>query len=250
MTAGYAKSQKYEQDVAGWTTNGDWPSPRSHATMFMMKKQSFTALILLLLIPMVWTLGLRLFNLINPESTVGHPDYARNYHFLSLAKHMSLWGSELAVVILWLLVCFLVIRSKRRSSWWLFFGVLGPFGFAVLAALRDRAPAEADRHERFVHNLNTFLRIGYAVCCFVLIWVLADQAVVFKRNLMLQHQSATTGIPIAQIIDSQNASSGMWAFAEGTEEMYLVVLLYLIWPAVFNTVARAAATVTARKALS
>jgi hypothetical protein len=67
---------------------------------------------------------------------------------------------------------------------------------------------------------------------------------------MIRHESATTGVPIAQIIDRQNASSGMWAFAEGNEAMYLVVMLYLIWPGIFNLAARAAPITASPKALS
>jgi hypothetical protein len=200
----------------------------------MMKKQRGVALILWLLIPAVWRLEGWVFNRINPESAAGHPDYVRNYHYLSLLKHTSFWASGAIVVALWLLVCLLVIRSKQRSSWWLLLAAFGPFGFAILAMLRDKAPAETDRHERFERNLNRFLRAGYQMCVFVIIWMLAYQAVVFKRDLMIRHQSATTGMSIAQIVDLQNASSGMWAFAEGNEEMYLVVLLYLIWPVLFN----------------
>jgi hypothetical protein len=76
------------------------------------------------------------------------------------------------------------------------------------------------------------------------IWLLAYQAMVLKRNLMIMYESATTGISTAQIIDRQNASSGMWAFAEGNEVIYLVVLFYLLWPIVFNIVGRVA-TITA-----
>src|ERR1700688_4477613 len=130
----------------------------------MIKKQSVVALVLFLLIPLVWTLGRMLFGLINPESAAGHPNYVQNYHRLSLLKHMALWGSEAAVVVLWLLGCVLVIRSKKRSALWLFMAALGPFGFAVLAMLNDRAPAETDRHARFVRNLNGFVRVGYEVC--------------------------------------------------------------------------------------
>ena len=106
--------------------------------------------------------------------------------------------------------------------------------------LNDRAPVEPDRHARFVRNLNRLVRVGYEVFTFVVIWLLAYQAMVLKRNLMIMYESATTGISTAQIIDRQNASSGMWAFAEGIEVMYMVVLLYLIWPIVFNTVGRVA----------
>jgi hypothetical protein len=52
----------------------------------------------------------------------------------------------------------------------------------------------------------------------------------------------------ARIIDSQNASSGMWAFAEGNEVMYLVILFYLLWPIVFNIAGRVAAPMASPKA--
>jgi len=214
----------------------------------MMKKQTVVALALLLLIPMVCMLGGLLLSLINPEIAAGHPNYGRNYHFLSLVKGLTVWASGAVVAILWLLVCFLVIRSKERSSLWLFFAALGPFGFAILAMLNDGAPAETDRHARFVRNLNRFVRVGYEVCAFLIISLLAYQAVVLKRNLMIMYQSATTGISTAQIIDQQNASSGMWAFAEGNEVMYMVVLFYLLWPIVFNILGRVAATMASPKA--
>jgi hypothetical protein len=214
----------------------------------MMKKQTVVALVLLLLIPMVSMLGGLLFSLINPEIAAGHSNYVRNYHFLSLVKNMSLLASGAVVAILWLLLCFLVIRSKERSSLWLFFAALGPFGFVILAMLNDRAPRETDRHARFVGNLNRFVRVGYEVCSFVIIWLLAYQAMVLKRNLMIMFESAITGVSTAQIIDRQNASSGMWAFGEGIEVMYMVVLLYLIWPIVFNIVGRVAAIMAPPKA--
>jgi hypothetical protein len=213
-----------------------------------MKKQMVVALILLSLIPMVVILGGLLFRLINPEIAAGHPNYARNYQLLSLLKIMSLLASFAVVAILWLLACFLVIRSKQRSSWWLLLVALGPFGFAILALLNDGAPAETDRHARFVHSLNRFARVGYEVCRFVIIWLLAFEAMVLKRNLMILYESATTGMSTAQIMDRQNASSGMWAFGEGLEVMFLVVLLYLIWPIVFNLAGRVATTMTSPKA--
>jgi hypothetical protein len=61
---------------------------------------------------------------------------------------------------------------------------------------------------------------------------------VLKRDLMILYESATTGISTAQIIDRQNASSGMWAFSEGLEVLFLVVLFYLLWPICFNVVGR------------
>jgi hypothetical protein len=203
-----------------------------------MKKQTVVAFILLLLIPVVLILGGLLFNLINPEIAAGHPNYARNFHLLNLLKIASLLASFAVVAILWLLACFFMIRSKGRSSWWLLLAALGPFGFAILALLNDSASTETDRHARFVRSLNSFLRVGYEVGRFVIIWLLAFEAMVLKRNLMILYESATTGTSTAQIIATQNASSGMWAFSEGLEVMFLVVLLYLLWPIVFNIAAR------------
>ena len=208
----------------------------------MIKKQWVVALALLLLIPLVLRLGRNLFSLINSVSAAGHANYVQNYHRLGLLKHMALWGSEAGVAVLWLLVCLLVIRSKKRSPLWLFMAALGPFGFAVLAMLNDRAPAETDLYARFVRNLNGFVRVGYELCTFVMVWVLAYEGMVFKRNLMIRHEAAITGMSVAQIMDQQNASSGMWAFAEGNEVMYLVILLYLLWPMVFSIVGRVVAT--------
>ena len=211
----------------------------------MMKKQTVAALVLLLLIPVVSILGGLLFSLINPEIAAGHANYVRNYHLLNFVKILSFLASGAVVGILWLLVCFLVIRSKERSSWWLFLAALGPFGLAILAMLNDKAPEEADRHARFVSNLNRFVRVVYEVSIFVIIWEFAYEAMVLMRNLMIMYESATTGISTAQIIDRQNASSGMSAFGEGIEVMYLVVLFYLIWPIVFNSVSRLATTILA-----
>ncbi len=213
----------------------------------MIKKQSVVALVLFLLIPLVWTLGGMLFGLINPESAAGHPNYAQNYHRLSLLKHLALWGSEAGVAVLWLLVCLLMIRSKKRSPLWLFLAALGPFGFAALAMLNDRAPGGTNSYARFVRNLNGFVRVAYELCTFVMVWVLANEAMVFKRTRMIRHEAAITGMSVAQIMDRQNASSGMWAFAEGNEVMYLVILLYLVWPIVFSIVGRVAATTASPK---
>jgi hypothetical protein len=138
-----------------------------------MKKQTIVALVLLLLIPVVLMLGGFLFSMINPEIAAGHANYARNFHLLSLVKTTLLLTSGAVAAILWLLVCFLVIRSKGRSVWWLVFAALGPFGLAILAMLNDTASAETDRYARFVGGLNSFVRVGYEVCTFVVLWLLA-----------------------------------------------------------------------------
>jgi len=85
-----------------------------------------------------------------------------------------------------------------------------------------------------VGNLNGYVRVGYEVCCFVMIWVVAYEAMVLQRMLMIRLEAATTGVSTAQIISVQNASSGMWAFAEGNEVMFLVAVFYLLRPMVFS----------------
>lgn len=114
--------------------------------------------------------------------------------------------------------------------------------------LSDRAPAEKDRYARFVRNLNKGVRVGYELCTFVILWVLAYQAMVLQRILMIRIEAAATGVSTAQIISVQNASSGMWAFAEGNEVMFLVALFYLLRPIVFSLVSYAAETVASPKA--
>jgi hypothetical protein len=73
------------------------------------------------------------------------------------------------------------------------------------------------------------------------------RAVALKRNLMILYESATTGLSTAQIIDRQNASSGIWAFGEGIEAMFQAVLLYPLWPLVFNLAGRLATMMASPK---
>jgi len=214
----------------------------------MIKKQWVVAVVLLLLIPVVLVLGGALFSVINPEIAAGHPNYVRNFHLLNLLKISVMWGTAAAVLVLWLLVCLQVIRAKKRSSSWLVLAALGPFGLAILSMLNDRATAETDRYARFVRRLNGFVRVGYELCTFVIVWVLAYEGMVLKRALMIRYEAATTGNSIAQVTDLHNASGGMWAFAEGMEVMFFVVLLYLLRPVVFNLVGRVEATLASPKA--
>ena len=207
----------------------------------MIKKQSIVALALLLLIPLVWMLGGILFSLINPEIAAGHPNYVQNYHRLSLLKNMCLVG-------IWR-GCGCLVGAGVLSGDPLQEAIPAMAVSGGIGALRVRRPGDAERpgacgdrlYARFVRNLNVFVRVGYELCIFVIVWMLAYEGMVLKRTLMIRYEAATTGVSTAQIIDLQNASSGMWAFAEGNEVMYLVVLLYLLWPMVFNIVGRVAA---------
>ena len=203
-----------------------------------MKKQSVCALGVFLLIPVVVMAGGFIAGHINPEIAAGHANYARNFRLLMLAKGVIFLGSVAIAGILWLAVCFLVIRSKQQSLWWIVLAALGPFGFAILAMLDDRAPAETDRYARFVRGMNIFLRAGYEALTFVAILTLAYEAMVVLRNLIILGQAAASGMTRAQIIDLQNASGGMWAFAEGNEVLFMIALFYLLRPFAFNLAGR------------
>jgi len=200
------------------------------------KSHYLLAIVSFLLIPAVSVLSGILINSINPEIAAGYPNYERNYRLLDLAKHLSMLAALLAIISLWFLTCFFLVKSKRQSYGWLPLAMLGPFGFIILTILSDNAPAPGDLYQRFVRKLQIYLRVAYELCFFVAVWVVAYQTMVFKRNLMIIYEAATTGTSTAQIINQQNASSGMWAFSEGNEVLYLVVLFYLLWPICFNAV--------------
>jgi len=206
----------------------------------MIKKQLLVALLLLFLIPAVMLGAGFLSGLINPEVAAGHPNYVRNWHLLSSLKTALILGSLAIAVALYFLGSYLVIRSKSQSGLWLFLAALGPLGFAILSVLDDRAPSESDRYSYVIRKLNWLLRTAYEIACFFFIWELAWQAMVLKRNLMIRYESITTGVSTAQIIATQNASSGMWAFGEGIEVMFVFIVLYLLRPIIFNLAARIA----------
>ena len=235
----------------------------------MIKKHWWRAILFFLAIPVVLVLGGALFSFINPEVAAGHANYVGNFLLLNQLKRMVIWGTAATVVGLWVMVCLQVIQAKKRSSAWLFFAALGPFGLAALTMLDDQSISndaalnqtttnqsttngaqlinakpngpekfQTDRYARFVGKMHWMVRVGYELCCLVIAWELAYQGMVLKRVLMIRFEAARSGMSVAQVIDLQNASGGMWAFSEGLEVMFLVVLLYLLRPVVFNLVGR------------
>ena len=197
--------------------------------------------------PVFMAAGMALFLLINPEIAIRSQNYERNYHLLEMARNLGFLATLFGTLCIWLLTCFLLLKSKEQSCRWLFLSMLGPVGFAILTILPDNAPSEEDTHQRFINRLNPYLRTVYELSLFVAMWVLAYQAVALKRNLMILFESVSTGVSTAQIMAIQNASSGMWAFSEGLETMYLVVLFYLLWPPFFNLVNRLVKSRTASR---
>lgn len=205
----------------------------------MMKKHYALAIASYLLIPVVTLLGGRLFCLIDPEAAVHTNHYVVIYHLIDLARRGIMLGLFFGTVGLWLLTCFLVLKSKRQSYGWMPLAVFGPFGFIILTLLKDNAEEPWDWYRRFVRKLNFLFRAVYEVCAVFALWNLAYGLMVLKRDLMIRHEAAVTGLSVQQILDQQNASSGMWAFTEGLEVLYFVVLLYLLWPVCVNLIAAA-----------
>jgi hypothetical protein len=190
------------------------------------------------MIPAVTVWAGMLINFINPEIAAGHANYERNYRLLSLAKTLSMLALFLVTMGLWFLTCFFLVKSKKRSYGWVPLAMLGPFGLIILTLLSDDAPAPGDLYQQFVGKLKLYLRVAYELGFFVVVWIGAYQIMALKRDLMILYEAATTGASTAQIIDQQNASSGMWAFSEGLEVLFLVALFYLLWPICFNLIGR------------
>ena len=233
LRAGYWNGLRYQVNAALMCYDVGSISPTC-----MLKRPYVLAIVSFLMIPAVTVLGGMAINFINPEIAAGHANYERNFWLLSLAKNLSMLAGLMVIMALWFLTGFFLVKSKKRSYGWLSLAMLGPLGLIILTMLTDTAPAPGDLYQRFVGKLKIYLRVGYELGFFVVVWVGAYQTMVLKRNLMILYEAATTGISIEQIIDRQNASSGMWAFSEGLEVLFLVGLFYLLWPVCFNVVGR------------
>jgi len=204
----------------------------------MIRKHYVPAVVSFLLIPAAALAGGMVFVAINPEIAAGHPNYARNYWLLEHVRNTCLVATGLAIVCLWLTGCALLVRAKARHYGWLALAMLGPPGLIALTMLADRSPAAGDPYRQFLGRLKVPLRAVYELCLFVAVWAVAYQAMVLKRDLMILHEASRRGVSTAEIIAEQDASSGRWAFSEGLEVCYFVVMLYLLWPIAFNAVGR------------
>ena len=200
----------------------------------MPKRHYVMALACYLSIPAVLIAGAGLFRLIDPELARSHADYVRDYRLLELARQGALTAAAGLALVLWASTCYLVLESRQRSLRWLSLAAAGPFGFMFIAMLEDRSPAPDDLYQQFIRKLKMYWRTPLEIAVFVSVWFLAYESVVLKRELMISFQSFSTGTPATTIIAQQSASSGMWAFGEGLEAIYLVTLIYLLWPLFFN----------------
>jgi hypothetical protein len=212
-------------------------APRLEAVV-MTKKPYVLALLVYTLIPIIMVSGMYVAAAINPESAALHPNYARNFQLLMMAQIAIRLATLGTLIVLWFLTCFLLVKSKARTLSWLLLALLGPFGIVALMILNDRSAAPQDRYQRFVRNLKIYFRVPYEALLFFAVWTLAFQLVEIAHDLMTRYESVTTGVPLATIIETQTASSGMWAFGELLEALYVVTLVYLWWPVCFNLLAR------------
>ena len=202
-----------------------------------MKKTYLLAVACYLAIPFVVVGGGFVAVLINPEWALHTAHYSRNFHLLSALKGALFFGGVGLGVILWFLMCWCLVKSKERPMGWVAFGLLGPFGIPVMAALRDAAPVAGDAWQRLIQRGSRAVRIAFDVAFFFAAWTVSCGAIVFLRNVLITLESMRTGAPVAQIVAQQNASGGMYAFVEGNESMFLVTLIYLLWPIAFNLLA-------------
>jgi len=203
-----------------------------------LPSRSGRTLALYLSIPVIMIGGVGFASSINPEVGVPGLHYIWMFWLLSVLKYALFLGSELTVLGFWYLTCLSLVWAKGRSWEWSLLAAFGPFGLIALTMLADRTPGVAEPYDRWVAGLNRFLRVVYQIILFVLICVVADQIVELKRPLVVAWQSFVTGLPTDEILRQQDASSGMWAFGELLETLFLIVLFYLLWPIGFNAARR------------
>jgi hypothetical protein len=204
----------------------------------MAKPRYLIALGCYLAIPAIGMGGFALGWLIDPEMAHGSADYARDYHLLELVRGAALLAVSGLAFALWVATCYLVITSRGRSVLWLGLAAGGPFGLALIARLADRSPLPGDLHQQLVSKLKPCWRAALEIGVFLSAWVLAYQCVLLKGEVLIRWESTATGTPVETIVERQTASSGMYAFAEALEMLYLFPLLYLLLPVVFNLVGR------------
>ena len=204
----------------------------------MPKRHYVLALACYLAIPVVIVAGGGLFRLIDPEMARGHADYVRDYRLLEFARTGALMAMSGLAVVLWISTCYLVVASRQRSKGWVALAAAGPFGLIAITMLSDRSPAVDDRHQHLVHRMKMRRRVPLEIAVFACVWTFAYQFIVVKRELMIGYEAFSTGTARAAIVAQQTASSGMWAFGEGLEMIYVVGLIYLLLPILFNAAAQ------------
>ncbi|MFI5362387.1 MAG: hypothetical protein ACHQ49_10490 [Elusimicrobiota bacterium] len=203
-----------------------------------MKREYWAAVAACMLIPVVVVGGMGFVVWVNPEWALRTAHYSRNFHLLEDVRYVLMAATAGASALLWLAVFLLVLTAKGRSWKWAALAVLGPFGLVGLAMLADVDAAPGDAHARWRAGQGFLRRAASEAVFFFAAWTAAYGVVVLKRNIQILLESWATGTPVAQIVAVQSASSGMWAFSEGMEQIFLIAMMYLAWPICFNLAAR------------
>jgi hypothetical protein len=204
-----------------------------------VKREYWAALAVLLLIPVVFMGGMTCAVMIEPEWALKTAHYGRNYRLLEWLKVLLIWGSFGSAGLLWLAMFLLLLKGKGRSFGWAALALLGPLGLAGMAVLQDAGPpADADAYRRWRAGHGFLRRAVSEAVFFVAAWSASYELVVLKRDVQILLESRATGVPVARIVAIQAASSGMWAFSEGLEQLFLIALMYLAWPLCVNAASR------------
>ena len=204
----------------------------------MIRKYNVRSIVALLLIPVASRLAAAIIGAIDPEVARGHADYVRNFALLEHLRRGVFVSGLLLLGALWLLACAWLLRGKSQRRAWLWLALLGPPGFAVLAALPDRSPPlPGDAHRRLLERLPQLLRIGYEILRFAAFGFVAMQLIEWLDDATALWEAHQRGVALAVVLAERDASSGMWAFGDMVRAGYLFVLMYALWPAGFNAVA-------------
>src|SRR5262249_5820398 len=129
---------------------GGGRADRRTADDLMLKRHDLLALLCVLAIPVVILAGGESHRLIEPEMARGSDDYVRGYQLLTWVRVGALTAAAGLALLLWIACCYLVLRSRGRSLWWLALAAAGPFGLIAISMLGDRSPAPGDRYQRLM----------------------------------------------------------------------------------------------------
>lgn len=132
----------------------------------MPKRQHLLALLCYLSIPVVLIAGVGLFLFIDPELAHGRADYVRDYRRLEWLRGAVLMAAGGLILLLWLAVCHLVLKSRQRSPRWVLLAAAGPLGFSLIAMLEDRSPLPDARYQRFIRALPAHRRVPLELIVF------------------------------------------------------------------------------------
>lgn len=198
--------------------------PETLAMRFSL--QSF-ALLAFLAIPLVIVLGVLAHQLIDPELARGTADYVGTYALLERLRHACLVLSFTLAGGLWFLSFGLLLEARQRSLLWLILAFLGPLGLVAVAVV-GRAPAAGGEQAAWPW------RLAREAAIFVAVVVLAHFLVYAKNEVWIAWAAASRGVETAVIIAEQMASSGMWAFGEFLQVLFLTGLFYLVYPLVWR----------------